>query len=78
MDYLRGAAMLGARIRAGVRVGQSVELLTDSTADLRLKQGHVGLVSGFDPDGNMIVEWSGGLVAEIDPARENFRPGPAE
>ena len=64
--------MLGARIRAGVRVGQRVELLDDSTADIRLKRGHVGLVSGFDDDGNMIVQWGGGLVTEVDPSRESY------
>jgi hypothetical protein len=72
MDYLRGAAMLDVRIRAGVRVGQSLELLSDSTVDLRLKRGHVGLVRGFDHDGNVVVEWGDGLVAEIDPSRESY------
>lgn len=72
MDYLRGAAMLSARIRAGVRVGQSLELLSDSTADVRLKRGDVGLVTGFDHEGNMIVEWDDAFVTEINPARESY------
>jgi hypothetical protein len=64
--------MLAARIRARVRIGQTIELLSDSTEHLGLKRGALGLVSGFSSDGKVVVNWDDGLVAILDPSIENY------
>ena len=71
MDSL-GATMLAARIRARVRIGQTIELLSDSTEHSNLKRGALGLVSGFSRDGKVVVTWDDGLVAILDPSLENY------
>jgi hypothetical protein len=71
MDAL-GATMLAARIRARVRIGQTIELLSDSTQHPNLKRGALGLVTGFSRDGNVIVTWDDGLVAILDPSLESY------
>ena len=71
MDSL-GATMLAARIRARVRIGQTIELLSDSTEHTNLKRGALGLVSGFSRDGKVVVNWDDGLVAILDPSLENY------
>ena len=64
--------MLAARLRAGVRIGQVIERLGDSPQDARLRRGEVGLVRGFDDEGLLVVQWSSGFVAEIDPSQEAY------
>ena len=64
--------MLAARIRARVRIGQRIELLSDSTEHPNLKRGALGLVSGFSRDGKVVVTWDDGLVAILDPSLENY------
>ena len=64
--------MLAARIRARVRIGQRIELLTDSAEHSNLKRGALGLVSGFSRDGKIVVTWDDGLVAILDPSLENY------
>jgi hypothetical protein len=78
MDAL-GATMLAARIRAGVRIGQSIELLSDSAEHPNLRRGDRGLVSGFSRDGKVVVTWGDGFVAILDPSLENYErsAGPA-
>ena len=75
MDVL-GAKMLAARISAGVRVGQVIELLRDSTQRPHLKLGDVGLVRGFSEEGHLVVQWSAGFVEEIDPSVETYEQLP--
>ena len=65
--------MLAARIRAGVRIGQMIELLRDSTTNVQLKRGDSGLVVGFTTDGNIVVKWAGGHVVDLDPATESYQ-----
>ena len=64
--------MLAARIRARVRIGQTIELLSDSAEHANLKRGALGLVSGFSRDGKVVVTWDDGLVAILDPSLENY------
>ena len=63
MDVL-GASVLAARIRAGVRIGQMIELLRDSSTSPDLKRGDLGFVAGFSANGNILVRWSGGSALE--------------
>ena len=73
MDVL-GASMLAARIRAGVRIGQMIELLGDSSTSADLKRGDIGLVAGFSANGNILVRWSGGsVVEELDHATDSYQ-----
>ena len=73
MDVL-GASMLAARIRAGVRIGQMIELLRDSSTSPNLKRGDLGLVAGFSANGNILVRWSGGsTLEELDPATDAYQ-----
>ena len=74
MDYVLGARMLADRLRAGVRIGEVIELLGDSAESARLKRGDVGRVCGFDDEGRLVVEWRDGFVEEIDPSVERYRP----
>jgi len=73
MDVL-GAKMLAARLRAGVRIGQVIELLDDSSGDARLKRGDIGVVRGFSDGGLVVIQWSEGFVEEIDPSIDGYRP----
>ena len=66
--------MLAARIRAGVRIGQMIELLHDSATTPQLKRGDLGLVTGFATNGNILVKWSGSTAVELDPATESYEP----
>ena len=64
--------MLAARIRARVRIGQTIGLLSDSTEHPNLKRGALGVVSGFSRDGKVVVTWDDGLTAILDPSLENY------
>jgi len=72
MDVL-GASVLAARIRAGVRIGQMVELLRDSDTDGHRERGDLGLVTGFTVDGSVVVKWGGGAVSILDPAVDSYK-----
>ena len=61
-----GARLLAARIRAGVRVGEDVELLSDD-ATAGLHAGDRGVVSEISDEGNIVVAWDRGFSLEIDP-----------
>ena len=64
---VRGAGQLAARIKAGVRIGARVELVSDAP-DPRLQPGDVGSVVGIDDDGRLRVRWDRGLTLEVDGA----------
>ena len=73
MDVL-GASMLAARIRAGVRIGQMIELLGDSSTSPDLKRGDIGLVAGFSANGNILVRLERRQrVEELDPATDSYQ-----
>ena len=80
MDYVKGAKMLGARLRAGVRIGHRIELLGHPVQGSELREGDVGVVVGFSEEGRLVVEWHRGFLEEIDPATVPFlvarTPGP--
>ena len=61
-----GARLLAARIRAGVRIGDDVELLGDD-AGAGLHAGDRGVVSEISDEGNIVVAWDRGFSLEIDP-----------
>ena len=61
-----GARLLAARIRAGVRVGEDVELLSDD-ATAGLHAGDRGVVREISDEGNIVVAWDRGFSLEIDP-----------
>jgi hypothetical protein len=67
-----GARQLAARIRWGVSVGMTVELL-DPGGDARLSMGDRGVVEAIDEQG-FVVRWERGFTLEIDPERATFRP----
>ena len=60
-----GARHLAARIRAGVRVGQIVEL-AESAGD-SLRAGDRGIVRDISDDGNVVVAWERGFTQAVDP-----------
>lgn len=64
MDTL-GARHLAARLRAGVRVGTTIELDRDD-ADSGLRAGDRGVVSAITLDG-VVVEWERGFSLQVDP-----------
>ncbi len=69
-----GARILAARIRAGVRIGEIIELAQESSTKPDLKRGDHGRVVGLTPQGNMLVKWNGGPSEEFDPTSESFTP----
>jgi hypothetical protein len=67
-----GARQLAARIRWGVSVGMTVELL-DPAGDARFSVGDRGVVEGIDEQGLVVVRWERGFTLEIDPDRTAVR-----
>jgi hypothetical protein len=67
-----GARILAARIRAGVRVGEDVELLGDA-ATAGLHAGDRGVVREISEAGNIVVAWDRGFSLEIDPVATPVR-----
>jgi hypothetical protein len=61
-----GARLLAARIRAGVRIGDDIELLGDDAA-AGLQAGDRGIVREISDQGNIVVAWDRGFNLEIDP-----------
>lgn len=67
-----GARLLAARIRAGVRLGDEVELVGDPETP-GLSRGDRGLVDAITDDGNVVVMWERGFSQEIDPVLTPIR-----
>jgi hypothetical protein len=72
MDVL-GAKMLAARIRAGVRVGTRIELVTVGDDSSGLRIGDCGVVREIVDDGHVVVSWDRGFALEIDPDVNRYR-----
>lgn len=69
----RGAILLAARIRAGVRVGARIELTAVGDASSGLEVGDCGVVRGIVDDGRVIVLWDRGFLLQIDPDVNRYR-----
>ena len=74
MDAI-GARLLAARIAAGVRIGSTIELVSDSDDELRA--GDRGIVRGIESGGAVVVEWERGFNRAIDPRQSAYRALPA-
>ena len=74
MDAI-GARLLAARIAAGVRIGSTIELVSDSDDELRA--GDRGVVRGIESGGAVVVEWERGFNRAIDPRQSTYRALPA-
>ncbi len=68
-----GARLLAARIRAGVRVGARIELLSIGDGSCGLVVGDCGVVEAIDEDGDMLVSWDRGFEQQIDPGAHRYR-----
>ena len=68
-----GARHLAARIRAGVRIGQWVELVGDASSS-GLRAGDRGIVNAISDDGSVTVAWERGFSLAIDPLATPIRP----
>ena len=68
-----GARHLAARIRAGVRVGQLVEVVGNPPPD-SLRAGDRGIVRDIDIDGSVVVAWERGFNLAVYPAATPIRP----
>jgi hypothetical protein len=69
----RSARMLVGRIRAGVRIGTTIELLADGGPGSDLKAGDIGVIDGLSAEGNLLVSWNQGFRRELDPGATPFR-----
>jgi hypothetical protein len=67
-----GARLLAARIRAGVRLGDEIELVGDP-GETGLARGDRGHVDAITDDGNVVVIWERGFSQEIDPVATPIR-----
>jgi hypothetical protein len=67
----KAAQLLAARIRAGVPIGSTIELVDDFGDDLRA--GDRGIVRDINIDGVIVVRWESGLTSELDPDEASFR-----
>jgi hypothetical protein len=70
MDAL-GAQQLAARIRAGVRIGAVIEVLSDESGE-GLVPGDRGVVRSISTAGVMVA-WERGFFLEIDPEQTLYR-----
>ena len=70
---IRGATLLAARIRAGVRVGARIELVSVGDAACGLQVGDCGVVREIIEDGHVVVSWDRGFALEIDPEVNRYR-----
>ena len=66
----KAAQLLAARIRAGVPIGSTIELV-DDFGDLHA--GDRGVVRDINIDGVILVRWESGLTSELDPDEASFR-----
>ena len=62
----RGSQLLAARIRAGVRIGATIELVAD--LDDELQAGDRGVVRDISLDGGIVVRWEGGTTWRSTPS----------
>lgn len=69
----RGARLLAARIRAGVRVGTRIELISVGDDSTGLQVGDCGVVREINDDGQVTVSWDRGFALEIDPDVNQYR-----
>jgi hypothetical protein len=67
-----GARLLAARIRAGVRIGSTIELQRDVPSE-GLHAGDRGVVCDIAPSGALVVSWESGATLELDPDEAEFR-----
>ena len=67
----KAAQLLAARIRAGVPIGSTIELV-DDFGDV-LRAGDRGTVRDINIDGVIVVRWETGVTSEIDPDTASFR-----
>lgn len=67
-----GSVLLAARVRAGVRIGATIELEGD-VAGSELRAGDRGVVRDIAVSGAIFVAWESGATGEIDPGRIAFR-----
>jgi Domain of unknown function (DUF4314) len=68
-----GARLLAARIRAGVRVGTRIELVSVEDDSSELVVGDCGIVEAIADTGDVIVSWDRGFELEIDPDVHRYR-----
>lgn len=68
-----GARLLAARIRAGVRVGARIELLSIADDSCELVVGDCGVVESIVDDGDVVVVWDRGFALQIDPDVHRYR-----
>ncbi len=69
----RGSKLLAARIRAGVRVGARIELVSVGDESTGLQVGDCGVVREIDDEGLVVVSWDRGFALEIDPDVNQYR-----
>jgi hypothetical protein len=69
----RGASLLAARIRAGVRVGARIELVSVGDVSSGLEVGDCGVVRSIADDGDVVVYWDRGFSLRINPDRDRYR-----
>ena len=68
-----GARLLAARIRAGVKIGARIELVSVAEGVPRLYVGDRGVVRSIADDGDVVVFWDRGFVHRIDPVLNQIR-----
>jgi hypothetical protein len=68
-----GARLLAARIRAGVRVGARIELVSVEDRASELVVGDRGIVESIADTGDVVVTWDRGFELEIDPDVHRYR-----
>lgn len=69
-----GARLLALRIRAGVRVGTTIEIVSIPDAALGLGAGDRGVVREITDSGAIVVAWERGFSLELDPDAFTYRP----
>ena len=70
---VNGAKLLAARIRAGVRVGARIELVSVGDESSGLVVGDRGVVREIAANGHVVVSWDRGFALEIDPDVDRYR-----
>jgi hypothetical protein len=68
-----GSRLLAARIRAGVRVGARIELVSVDDTSSQLVVGDCGIVEAIADTGDVFVMWDRGFELEIDPDVHRYR-----
>jgi hypothetical protein len=70
---IRGASLLAARIRAGVRIGARIELVSVGDESSGLRVGDCGVVRDIADNGQVTVSWDRGFALQIDPEVNRYR-----